>query len=125
MSLKLLLDENIPPQVTTELRRSGYDAVHVREANLRGHTDSDILAFAREKGRCLVTLDAEFADVRYHPLGSHAGIIRLKLGFAPSAVVAGVLASLLPELARLPLDRGALVVSDGKRYRVRTPRDRM
>ena len=29
MSLKLLLDENIPPQVATELRRLDYDAIHL------------------------------------------------------------------------------------------------
>lgn len=121
MSLKLLLDENVPPQVATELRQSGYDVVHVRDVGLKGCKNSELMAFAHEKGRCLVTLDADFADLRYHPLGSHAGIIRLRLRFAPSDIVANVLRSLLPQLARIPMERGVLVVSDGKRYRVKLP----
>lgn len=123
MSLKLMLDENIPPRVATELRQLGYDIVHVREAGLKGHRDSEVMAYAREDGRCLVTLDADFADVRYHPLGSHSGIIRLRLKFAPSNIVVSTLRSLLPRIAQIPIEKGALVVSDGKRYRIKLPKE--
>jgi predicted nuclease of predicted toxin-antitoxin system len=73
MSIKLLLDENIPPQVATALRQSGYDVIHLRDAGLKGCKNSDLIAFAGKTGRCLVTLDADFADVRYHPTGAHSG----------------------------------------------------
>ena len=121
MSLKLLLDENIPPRVAMELRQSGYDVVHVGDTGLKGCKDSELMAFARKNGRCLVTLDADFADLRHYPVGSHAGIIRLRLRFAPSNIVVSALRSLLPELADIPMERGVLVVSDGKRYRTKLP----
>ena len=70
MSLKLLLDENIPPRVAMELRQSGYDVVHVGDAGLRGCKDSELMSFARKNGRCLVTLDGDFSDLRHYPVGS-------------------------------------------------------
>ncbi|MCX5991052.1 MAG: DUF5615 family PIN-like protein [Chloroflexi bacterium] len=42
MSLKLLLDENIPPRVAMELRQSGYDVVHVGDTGLKGCKDSEV-----------------------------------------------------------------------------------
>ncbi|MBM3119793.1 MAG: hypothetical protein FJ006_09680 [Chloroflexi bacterium] len=123
MSLKLLLDENIPPQAATELRQLGYDVLHLRDTGLRGCKDSELVAFAHDNGRCLVTLDADFADLRYYPPGSHNGIIRLKLKLAQSNVVVSVLHSLLPRIAHIPMHKGALVVSDGKRYRIRLPKE--
>lgn len=122
MAVHLLLDENISPLVAAHLRDRGYDAIHLTEVGLGGSKDAQVLAFARQAERCLVTLDAEFADVRRYPPGSHCGIIRLRIRFAPADVVASALDRLLPQLDRVPLDRGALVVSDGRRYRVKLPK---
>lgn len=122
MSLKLLLDENISPRVASGLRYSGYDAVHPREVGLKGARDSEIVAFASENKRCLVTLDADFADLRNYRLGEHGGIIRLKLKFALSSTVLSALLSLLPKLVDVPMEKGALVVSDGRRYKIRLPK---
>ncbi len=123
MSLKLLLGENISPQVATALRQSGYDVIHLRDAGLKGCKNSDLIAFAGKTGRCLVTLDADFADVRFHPIGSHNGIIRLRLKFAPSTIIIAALHSLLPKLTHIPMETGVLVGSDGKRYRVKLPKE--
>ena len=123
MSLKLLLDENLPPQVATELRQQGYDVMHLRDMGMKGCKDSELIAFARKNERCLVTLDADFADLRHFPLGSHTGIIRLRIRFAHSNIVVGALRSLLPKLDHVPMQEGALVVSDGKRYRVKLPKE--
>ena len=123
MSVKLLLDENISPLVAIELRDLGYDVVHSRDGGLKGCRDAELMAFAHESGRSLVTLDSDFADVRRYPVGSHGGIIRLRLKFAPSKIVVGALSSLLPKIAHIPLEKGALVVSDGRRYRVRLPQE--
>ena len=121
MSLKFLLDENISPQTAPGLRENGHDVVHVREVGLRGALDRDILSFARSESRVLVTQDAEFADIRKYPLGSHGGIVRLRLALATSAVVLRVLSALIPRLETQDVQSGALVITDGRRYRVRHP----
>lgn len=124
MSLKLLLDENISPNVAVELQRLGFDAIHIRTIKMKGCKDSEVIAYAQREKRCLVTLDADFADIRYYPLGSHSGIIRLKIKFAPTGIILGVLRSLLPKLTNVQTEKGVLVVSDGKRFRIKLPQNK-
>ena len=117
--MKFLIDENISPLVAERLRDLGYDAKHVREAGLKGHPDNEIMEYVKREGKSLITLDADFADIRNYSLGSHAGIIRLKLKFAPSSVVVSCLKNLLSQIQDIPLDTGLLVTTDGKSYRVK------
>jgi len=117
--VKFLIDENISPLVAEQLRALGYDVKHVREVGLKGHSDNEIMEYAKREGRSLITLDADFADIRRYPLGTHAGIIRLKLKFAPSTIVIDCLRRLLRQIKDMPLEKGLLVITDGKTYRVR------
>lgn len=119
--MRFLIDENISPLVAEALRQHGYAAQHVREIGLKGQPDPEIMAYARQKGRCLITLDEDFADLRRYPLGSHAGIIRLRLKFAPSSAVIRCLTQLLPQLPTDLLKKGSLVISDETTYRIRVP----
>ena len=50
----------------------GYDAVAVPEIGLSGATDEQILHFAVENGRAIVTLDADFANINPFPHRTHA-----------------------------------------------------
>jgi predicted nuclease of predicted toxin-antitoxin system len=43
---RLLLDENLPTQLTVPLRAHGFDVIHAREAGLRSAPDDKILARA-------------------------------------------------------------------------------
>ena len=122
MSLRFLLDENIAPSVADSLRESGYDVVHVRNVGLRGAQDPDVMSFARAEQRVLVTQDAEFADIRRYPLGTHSGIIRIRLALGTSEAVSRVLSALIPRLEAQDIQSGALVITDGRRFRVRRRR---
>lgn len=119
--MKLLVDENVSPRVAEALRDKGYDVRHVREVGMKGQPDAEIMAYARREQRTLITLDEDFADLRYYPLGTHTGIIRLKLEFAPSSIVLACLTRLLPQLQQDLLTKGSLVITDGVTYRIRTP----
>ncbi len=54
--MKLFLDENLSPQHASELRAEGHDAIAVLEVGLSGATDEQVLRFAVENGRVLVTV---------------------------------------------------------------------
>jgi len=117
-----VLDENISPLVSQELRALGYDLLHVREVGLKGCSDEELISWAKKEKRALITLDADFSDIRRFPLGSHSGIIRLKLRFAPSWVVINCLKKLLKELQHVAWDSGVLVVTNCRKYRIRYPK---
>jgi predicted nuclease of predicted toxin-antitoxin system len=38
-----------------------------------------IFEWAQEKGAIILTFDEDFADARMYPVGSHAGVIRLRV----------------------------------------------
>ena len=53
--MKFFLDENLSPQHAIELRSEGHDVIAVLEVGLSGASDEQILRFAVENGRVLVT----------------------------------------------------------------------
>ncbi len=56
----LLLDQGLPRSTTLHLLEMGMDAVHVGDVGLATADDATILNAAREHGRIVVTLDADF-----------------------------------------------------------------
>jgi predicted nuclease of predicted toxin-antitoxin system len=56
VSVRLALDEMLSPQIASELVRRGHDVVAVAaDRGLAGLPDEQILEWATEQGRCLVT----------------------------------------------------------------------
>jgi len=55
MSIRLLLDEDVPILLAQVLRERGLDAVHVTEVGLSGATDPTVLDSAIEQKRAVLT----------------------------------------------------------------------
>ena len=68
--MKFKIDENLPVEVADLLRRSDHDAATVLEEELGGSADFDIALICRQESRALITLDADFADIRTYPRAS-------------------------------------------------------
>ena len=58
--MRLLLDHGLPRSAAGLLRDAGMDAVHTGERGLATASDQQILTFAGQEGRTVVTLDADF-----------------------------------------------------------------
>ena len=58
--MKILLDEGLPQRAAALLRDAGLDAVHITEIRDPSTADLSILETARDDGRIVVTLDADF-----------------------------------------------------------------
>lgn len=119
MNQRFLVDEDTPIRLAQELQRQGYDAVHSRHVDLLGHTDAAVFTLAQKERRILITRDLGFGDVRSHPLGSHHGIILLRV---PNIYVANQIVELvslfLVDIGQFDL-RGALVILRPDGYRIR------
>jgi predicted nuclease of predicted toxin-antitoxin system len=72
-------DENMPRTLAPVLRRMGYAAEDVRDVGLAGQPDSVVFAYAQSTHAVLITSDKDFANILQYPLGSHAGIIVLRV----------------------------------------------
>ena len=62
MSVKLLANENVPAPTVRRLRAQGVDVLAVAEI-MPASSDVEVLAFAREVGRWIVTFDRDYGDM--------------------------------------------------------------
>jgi predicted nuclease of predicted toxin-antitoxin system len=81
LNLTILLDQNVPRLVGQFLRRRRpeWRVLHASEVGLAGAADERVFQWAQEERAIIVTFDEDFADARLYPLGSHAGVIRLRV----------------------------------------------
>lgn len=60
--MRFLIDEGLSPRENETLRNAGDDAVHLRELELLGATDEDVMATAAAS-RIVVSADTDFGEL--------------------------------------------------------------
>ncbi len=121
MKWRFLVDEDMPRSTAAMLREAGHYAEDVRDVGLRGCSDQEVFDYAQSQGAILVTADKGFANVLRFPLGSHSGIIVVRVpGVLPTKAVNGELLRVLTELEGQKLE-GALIIVEVGRIRIRRP----
>ncbi len=53
--MRLLIDEQLSPSIAEQLRKGGFDAIHVRDAGVAGKGDAEVLDWAAVEHRAVVT----------------------------------------------------------------------
>ena len=114
----LLLDQGLPRSTSALLSSSGLNAVHVGDIGLATAEDATILQRARELGRTVVTLDADFHALLALTGAASPSVIRLRIEGLRADKLARLLLQ-VTEQCREELKRGALVTvtEDGIRLR--------
>ena len=73
-----LVDEDLPASLVAELRNQRYQAEHIYDAGLQGHSDEDVFQYAQTHQQAIITNDLDFSNIKqYTP--PHHGIIVLRL----------------------------------------------
>ncbi len=92
LPLKLLTDENIAKSLVKVLREKGYDVKDIKEENLFGISDIEIINKAKEEDRVILTHDKDFANLLNYPMQSHKGVVLIRYkNQSPSYVIARVI----------------------------------
>ncbi len=78
--VKLYSNENFPMDIVMELRRLGYDVLTSYDAGQanQGIPDEDVLAFATQQERAVITLNRDDFIALHRSAISHNGIIICK-----------------------------------------------
>lgn len=68
--MKFLLDENLSPVLRDLLAESGHDVIHVRDLQMAGSTDEEVIVQAATLGRSSSSSSDEnnWGDVQYGAL---------------------------------------------------------
>lgn len=118
--MKFLVDNQLSFRLIEELKAKGHDAVHVRGYNLQAAEDHVIFDRAAEEDRVIIAADTDFGTWLAFRDSSKPSVIQLRWPTLRKAErqAAVILANLTSVEA--DLDRGAMVVIEPSRVRVRT-----
>ncbi len=75
----LLVDENLPPKLATDMAGRLAESIHVRDVQLQSSSDTEIWTYAAENGLAIVSRDADFHQ-RSFVLGHPPKVIWLRVG---------------------------------------------
>ena len=78
--IRLLLDENISPAISPELRKNGIDAIPVRDRSMLRASDYKVLQFAQKEGRAVATINECDFERLVMKMVSHCGIAVIPSG---------------------------------------------
>ena len=115
--MKFLVDVNASGSLSQWLREHGHDVVQVGNRDSR-MPDEDILRWAVEEQRIIVTTDSDFEQMIWRQAKSHCGVLRLES--LPRDERKNLLKDTL-DLHGKDLGNGAIVIADSKKFRVRIP----
>jgi predicted nuclease of predicted toxin-antitoxin system len=116
--LNFLIDMPLATRVAVELRADGHDAVHLSEQGLSRLADEEIFAKAMSEGRIIVTADLDFGEILARTGSTSVSVIVLRLVNLEADRVVNLLRHVLV-VAAAELDRGAVVLVEESRFRIR------
>lgn len=77
--MKLLLDQGLPLSAAALLRDTGVDTLHVGEIEMSEAEDVEIIQRARDEGRAVATLDADFHTLLALDEATSPSVIRIRI----------------------------------------------
>jgi predicted nuclease of predicted toxin-antitoxin system len=116
--MKFLIDQGLSPLVAEGLRASGEDAVHVRDYGMTFAKDSEIFARAVAEDRVVVSPDTDFGTLLALGRTAKPSVVLFRRVPQRPEDQVRLLLSNLSKVAE-PLARGAIVVFDENRIRIR------
>lgn len=116
--MKILTDVGISMTTVHALRQQGHDVVHLREEGLQRLPDPEILEKARAEKRIVLTFDLDFADLLALGVSDSPSVVIFRLRDETPASVNPRLIEVINARGK-ELERGALIVVEDSRYRMR------
>lgn len=116
--MRFLADMCVSLRVVEWLRTRGDDVVHLREQGLQRLPNGDIFEKATAEDRIVVTFDLDFGEIVASSRGSRTSVVVFRLRNTRTEQVIARLERVLDE-SSAALDRGAVVIVEDSRHRVR------
>ncbi len=117
-NLKFLLDADMPRSSAKLMRSLGYDIEDVRDIGLRSAKDKEIVRYALENKRIIITRNIGFGSTLRYPKHPGAMIIRLPYNFTPREIN-GRLKNFLTSVNEDEI-KNSIIIVELTRYRKRT-----
>lgn len=116
--MKLLLDQGLPLSAAALLRDAGFDTIHVGEIGMAEAEDSAIIQKAREDGRVVATLDADFHTLLALDMAVTPSVIRIRIERLRARALTDLLLKVITECAD-SIKQGSAITVEPSRIRIR------
>ena len=116
--MRFLADAGISPNTVDFLRRSGHEAVHVRELGMQRAPDRLLVEMAQAEDRILLTFDLDFGEILALGVVARPSVVLFRLSDERADSVNRRLEGVLSEQAEA-LASGVLILVEDARYRIR------
>ena len=116
--MKFLADVGISAATVRMLREQGHEALHLREQDLHRLPDPEVMEKARAEDRIVLTFDLDFTDLLALGVRDSPSVVIFRLRDQTPGSVNPRLIEVLSERNE-ELQRGALIVIEDSRYRMR------
>jgi predicted nuclease of predicted toxin-antitoxin system len=117
--IRLLLDQGLPRTTAVHLKVQGWDILHVGDIGLSKAKDLELIEYAKENGRVVVTLDSDFHAYLAVNNAEAPSVIRIRREGLKALEMAKLIISIWPKID-LAIQRGAMVTVTEESLRVRT-----
>jgi predicted nuclease of predicted toxin-antitoxin system len=116
--MRFLGDMCVDVRIMDWLRENRHDATHLRDQGLHKIPNGEIFDKAIRENRIVITFDLDFGEIAALTEGRKASVILFRLKNTRTAYVIERLSSAIEAFADA-LERGAIVIVEDTRYRVR------
>jgi predicted nuclease of predicted toxin-antitoxin system len=114
--MRFLVDACV--DVNRWLRERGDDSIHLRDKHLQRLPDEEVFAKAHAEERVIVTIDLDFGEILSFSGGKIVSTITFRVRDTRGGFLIRRLDAVLPKVIPY-LERGAIVIIEDARYRVR------
>jgi predicted nuclease of predicted toxin-antitoxin system len=97
MTLRFVIDAQLPPALAKFLETQGHSAVHVNHMHLRGSSDAHIWSYVIRKEAVLVTKDEDFIVLAERSLKVRA-VVWVRVGNTRNRALLNIFSRALPDL---------------------------
>ena len=115
---RILLDQGLPRTAARLLKTKGWDVLHTGDVGLSMATDRKILEYAREHGRSVITLDADFHSIIATENAASPSVVRIRREGLKGEEMAELIERIWPVIQE-PMESGALVSVTETSIRIR------
>ncbi len=117
--IRILLDQDLPRTAAKILRNKGWNVLHTGDIGLSRATDRQILEYARNEKRVVITLDSDFHSILAVENAESPSVIRVRREGLKGPELAEIIDKIWSEIQD-PLAKGAMVTITENAIRIRS-----